>query len=442
MRLRSSFPLFAGPVARGATVSFGIRLCGIGIATLQAILTARLLGADGYGAVAFALSLSSIFAVIALIGTEPLAAREVARFQTLKDTAGLKGFLRAIRRAVLATALVGALLWWWIGPAFWPSDAETPWQGTAVFVAIVFPLAAWTLQTQGILRGFGLVAGAQVPLLVVRPLVVLAFLTTAWMLAWDIRPVDYMLAVVVGGTLALLLATVILRQTKARLEDGPATSPATVPLVRAAAPFLAVSVIGILGGEINTVLLTVWTTTEQTGLFQPIARITPLLVLATQAVGVRYGPRIAELRTAGETERLALVTRQVTLATTGFTVLAAAVLLTFAKPILGLFGPEFAAVSRALWWVAAAQIVNGACGPVGLLLSMSGRASRTVGPQLFGLVVNLGVAAWLIPSMGAEGAAIALAAGIVCWNVAMLISVRRHLGEDPSLWGLWRARAK
>ncbi len=437
MRLQSSLALFSGPVARGATISFAIRLASIGLVTVQAILTARLLGAGGYGEVAFMLSLTTLFSAAALLGTEPLATREVARLQALDDPSALKGFLKTIRWLVVGAALLGALVWLWAATTVFANMGSA---SLAVFVALIFPLMAITLQTQGVLRGYGDVIGAQVPLQILRPLFVVGFLILAWSLSWDIAPSHYLIAVVVGCVLALILGLLLLRQRTERLRDTQAPSAPMGPLAKAAAPFFAISVIGLLGAEINTILLALWTTPEQTGLFQPIARITPLLLLAMQAISVRYGPRISELRAAGESARLARVTRQVTVSTTGFTLVAAVLLLGFAQPILGLFGPEFVVVAPALWWIAGAQLFNAACGPVGLLLSMSGQATRTVLPQLFGLLVNILVGAWLIPAMGAEGAAIAMAAGIVSWNLAMLISVRRHMGEDPSLLGLWRGR--
>ncbi len=436
MRLQSSFALLSGPVARGAIISFAIRLAGIGLVTLQAILTARLLGAGGYGQVAFVLSLTTLFAAITLLGTEPLATREVARLQALEDQPALKGFLIKIRWLVLGTTVIVAALWlFWGAALILPDDMA----GFALFVALIFPLLALTFQFQGVLRGFGDVVGAQVPLQILRPSVVVAVLLAAWGLSWEMAPSHYLLAVLIGCGLALGLAVFMARRRAVPLRDSDVAPTPMGPLALSAAPFMAITVIGLLGAEINTILLALWTTSEETGLFQPIARIAPILLLGMQAIAVRYGPRISELRAAGETERLARVTRQVTLSTTAFTLVAAVLLIAFARPILGLFGAEFVAMAPALWWIAGAQIFNAACGPVGLLLSMSGHAKRTVGSQAFGLVLNILVGVWLIPGMGAEGAAIAMATGIVGWNLAMLVNVRRYLGEDPSLWGLWRA---
>jgi len=441
MRRPFDYPLFAGPVARGAMISVVVRVGGIGIVTVQAILTARLLGPEGYGTVAFVLSLSSIFASIVLLGTEPLATREVARLLTLDDRPALKGFLGMIRRSVVVAGLAGALIWMGIATLVLPGRTEGNWAQYAVFAALIFPVLALTLQMQAVLRGHGLVAMSQLPQMVLRPLVLVAVLCLAYVTAWQIGPLTYLVVAVIANLIAFGVAAYVLRSTLASLREVAATPPRLGALVGAAAPFLAIGAIGVMLGEINTLMLMWWADAEQTGLFQPIARIAPLLMLAMQAVGTRYAPRITEFWTAGETARLADVTRKVTVITTGFTLLSAVVLLFFAKPLLGLFGREFAVNAHALWWIAGAQIVNAACGPAAMLLTMSGHAPRAIGPQLLGLAVNILLGALLIPGRGAEGAAIAMAGGIVTWNLAMLVLVVRRVGFDPSLFGsviAWR----
>jgi len=435
MRLPSSTHIFAGPVARGATISLVIRVTGIGIVMIQAILTARLLGPEGYGTIAFLLSLSSIFATIVLLGTESLAVREVARLLTQNDWPGLKGFLGTTRFAVIAAGLIGALLWVVIAVFVLPERRNGAWIEYAVFAALIFPLIALNLQTQAVLRGYGLVAISQIPQVILRPFVLVAFLSMAWISSWQIGPGTYLSAVFLANLIALSLGLFVLHSTTTMLREVAAETPRIGMLAQAATPFMMIGLLGVLLGEINTLMLMWWGNAEQTGLFQPLARITPLLMLSMQAISVRYAPRITELWTAGETTRLTDVTRKVTLTTTGFTALSAAALLFLAEPVLGLFGREFTVNAHALWWLAGAQVVNAACGPAGLLLTMSGHASRAVGPQVLGLAVNLALGALLIPERGAEGAAIAMAGGITAWNLAMLVLVVRRVGFDPSLFG-------
>ena len=54
--------------------------------------------------------------------------------------------------------------------------------------------------------------------------------------------------------------------------------------------------------------------------------------------------------------------------------------------IRGRFGEAFANNTKALWWVVGAQVFNAACGPVGILLTMTNRAALAIWPQAAALL--------------------------------------------------------
>ena len=423
--------LLSGPVARGSLISLIVSITGLALATLQAILTARLLGPEGYGIVAYVLSLTMIFAMVALFGTHTLSVREVAKHHKTGDTNILGGFIRRCRTVVLVASFVISGLW--IAGTLVLAERFFP----IGFVALLFPVIALTLQSQSMLQGWGVVALAQVPHLVLRPFLMVSVLTIAALTSLTLTPTAYLTAALAA---ALLAMTVAWRAVRKQSNGLPTSQPYELAqLGRSTAPFFMISVIALLMAEINTLMLTWWAGAEETGLFQPIARVTPVLMLGMQSVAIRYGPRVSEFWTSGEIDRLQALTRQVTLASTGFTMLAAAALVYFGNWILGLFGPAFVVNASAFVWVAGAQIFNAACGPVNLLLTMSDKAGAAVWPRIIALLVNIALGAVLIPTHGALGAAIALSGGIVAWNVAMLITVRRRLNFDPSIWGALRS---
>lgn len=421
--------LLSGPIARATFISLAIRVGGIVLVALQAILTARLLGPEGYGVVAYVFALSYLLATLALLGTEPLAVREVARLVALGDGPGLAGFLRDIRHLVLISCIVGALASLVVLPRLGTQDEN--FADAVLFAAFLFPILAFLIQTQGILTGFGRAVVALAPFNLIRPAIVVSALVLAWALGLELTPRSFLLVAIAGGAIALVVARVAL----ARQVD-PATRVARrrdSGYVRLAAPFFAISVLVLLLGEINTLMLAWLTDAEETGLFQPIARLAPLVLLGVQAAAVRYAPRVSEFWTQGETARLAGITRTFTWTTTAFTALLAVLLIGLGDTLLGLFGEAFVANSAALWWVVGAQVFYAACGPGALLLTMTDRASAAILPQATGLVVNLAVGFVLIPGHGAYGAAVALSAGIVTVSLGLLIRVRLGLGLDPSI---------
>ena len=210
----------------------------------------------------------------------------------------------------------------------------------------------------------------------------------------------------------------------------------------AALPFLGLGLASILQGEINTLLLAALSTPEQTGLFQPLARIMPLLILPIQAAGIRYAPRIAELWTSGEVQRIRSITRTFTWTTTTIT-LALGLGICLAGPwVMLVFGPEFVDVAPLLWIIAAGQMLNAACGPVGIVLTASGHARAALWGHAAGLTVNFLAGLILIPRQGVWGATIAMVMGIVMWNCVLLVMAKRKTGIDPSLASLLQRRSE
>lgn len=427
---------FSGPIARATILSLAIQVGGIALGVAQALLTARLLGPEGYGSVAYVISLAMLFSTIVLLGTEPLAVREVARLRALGETGRLKGFLFAIRWLVTGTALLAAAVAAITLPRIGPLDPD--FRAVIGYTALLFPLFALILQNQGVLRGFGKTAMAQMPFQVLRQIVVVCFLASAWVVGFEVGPTEYLNAALVGAVVALAAVSFSLNREKLPTKVS-GQAPSMRWLGSQASLFYVGSVLALLLGEVNTLMLAWWTDAQQTGLFQPIARIAPLILLGARAATIRYGPRISELLAKDEIERVKSITRTFTLTTTGFATLSSVILLLLGDRILGLFGEAYTANTEALWWVAGAQIFNAACGPVWSLLVMSGHTGRTIAPQLLGLLTHVALGAFLIPGSGAIGASIAMSGGIVIWNVAMVLQVHRTLGFDPTLLG-WLTR--
>ncbi len=422
-----------GPIARGAISSIVIRVAALALGFVQAILTARLLGPEGYGVVAVALSVVTIAATVATLGLGPLAVREVARLTVRSDWGALRGFLRFSTLSVLGVSCVTAAV---IAALPLTTELFDPAFRTAIALAApLIPLLALLFLFRGLCQGFGRVVSAQAPGDLLRPAIMATALGFLLATASMVSTPGY-LAIAIGATLAGTLAAGLSLQRIVSIvvpEHLPHMAPRDWGL--ASAPFLGTAVLGLLLGEVNTLLLGWLAGPGEAGLFQPLARIAPVMLIGLRAVGIRYMSRVSELWEKGDLGHLERVTRLVTVTTTLFAAATCAAILAFAPWILAAFGKEFTANISALGWFAAAQMFTAACGPVGMLLTMSGYTGKALLGQLLGLAANLALGMWLIPEHGAHGAAQAMAGGVVVWNLVMLWSVRRDLGFDPSLLG-------
>jgi O-antigen/teichoic acid export membrane protein len=425
--------LASGEIARASAVSIAIRIFGLTLSFAQAVLTARLLGASGYGTVAVAMSIVQILATVSVFGFGGLAVREVSARIAAADRTGLAAFVRVAVLVVLAFSVIGSLI---LAMLAGSSGIVHPDYRSVLLIGAMLPVpVALIALFRGIAQGFARIALAQAPGEIVRPGAMVLVMGLAAILGVRLAPSHIMwtavgaaiIAAIAGG--AWLWVRELVALPRLNSIHGVAHQ------IAVALAFVGLDLTSILQGEINTILLGAVASAHDAGLFQPILRLTVVLTLAVQAAGMRYAPRIAELWEKGDRERIRLITKTFTWTTSLITLGVAVVTAATGPWLMWLFGPEFRQVAPLLWIVAVAQVFNAACGPVGTLLMMSGASGRALVGLVAGLVVNALVGILLIPAHGALGAVIAMVGGIFVWNFVMWLMVTKHHGFDPTIAG-------
>ena len=426
--------LASGPIARASVLSLAIRLVGLGLVFLQAVLTARLLGASGYGTVASIVSVAQVSAVVAVFGLGPMAVREIPSRKAGGERAEIGGFLRLSLGVTCVLSLVVAAL---CALLFIPQLAENlpSAEGLLFGSLLVVPLALIAL-LRGWAQGFDRIASAQVPAEILRPALMVTVMLAALSGAFAFGAGVYLALALATGCLAVIVSFALLWRSDLRALPRPFVQPAFRNTATSALPFLGLGLAAILQGELNTLLLAFLAGPEETGIFQPAARVAPLLALPVQAAGMRYAPRIAELWRTGERDRMLSITRTFTWTTTLVSGLIGLTLGATGPWLMLFFGEEFARTAPLLWIIAAAYFLNAAGGPLGVIFAMAGRPGTAVIGQLAGLAVNVAIGVAFIPTYGAWAAVFGMLAATVTWNLLLIALMRRQLGIDPSLFGL------
>jgi len=106
-------------------------------------------------------------------------------------------------------------------------------------------------------------------------------------------------------------------------------------------------------------------------------------------------------------------------------------MITFARPIMRIFGHDFEAGWPILVIGTCGQLVNCGVGSVGCLLFMSGNQRRLIRVQMVMATVMVMLCFWLVPLWGLLGAAVAAAITNVGTNVWNLVEVRSALRLSP-----------
>ena len=179
--------LLSGPIAKSSMLSVGIKMASLLISFGQAILTARLLGVDGYGVVAFALAMVNILATISVLGFGPMAVREIPAMKASSGDKKVRSFLTlSFGLTMICALLIGAGLAIAAETTslFPPESRDAMALAGALLVphAILFLFNGWA-------RGFSEIALAQVPNELLRSAMMLILLVAIFLLGQSLQPV-------------------------------------------------------------------------------------------------------------------------------------------------------------------------------------------------------------------------------------------------------------
>jgi O-antigen/teichoic acid export membrane protein len=184
----------------------------------------------------------------------------------------------------------------------------------------------------------------------------------------------------------------------------------------------------------DVLMLGVLATNTDVGVYKIAAGLAAFGTLPSNAVASMFNPFIAELVYVGETERLDALLKTVTRWLVVVSAPVYLVLLVLPDVILGVYDAAYAAALVPLLLLVGGQAIQTACAPTMRLIPMSGHAVLNLVNGVVALALNIGLNAWLIPTMGAQGAAWATGITLALWSIWRVVEVRWLLGCFPFDW--------
>jgi O-antigen/teichoic acid export membrane protein len=251
---------------------------------------------------------------------------------------------------------------------------------------------------------------------------------TSVALAWAV-PVS------LGFAFALVAVYVLLRRAERREPGARAPRRRLADLAsefwrfsaaRGLAGFFQIAVIWL-----NVLLLGALATTREAGIFAAVNRFTGVGTFALQAVGIALAPQVAALLARKDRERAEAVFQTGTwwLMALGWPVYVT--MAVFAPFLLRLFGRDYVEGQTALLILSLGMLFLVGTGNNKIVLLMGGGSAWNLGITAGSLAINIGLNFLLIPHLGMNGAAVALASTLVFDNTVTTIVVWRRLGLRP-----------
>jgi O-antigen/teichoic acid export membrane protein len=407
----------------------GIAVAAIATFAAQIVLS-RALGAGGFGVVTVITQAAFVASFATRAGMDMAVLRDVAIEIGIDRRDRIRvPVARAAAIACLVSALVGLL-------SVVGSD----------FVADLFSLGpgeSWVVEAAAL--GLPFLALANVWLSATRGLKIMRYTLYVF---WAGQPLIWVLLMLVGlplaqttwmGALTYSLSWVCAtaaawyfwRKESRAWPTAPMEAGALARLVRYAGPRAPAALFSQLLFWTDLFVLTRYASQASVGVYAAALRAGQVLVLFLTSVSLMFSPFVADLHNRGETQRLDRLFKALTRWTCAATIPIFLVLAVAPETVLRVFGAEFSGGSAALLILLAGQFVNVATGSVGFVLIMVGRTGWDLSVYAASLALNLGLAFWLCPRYGIEGAAVANAVTFALSKWARLVLVSRFVSIQP-----------
>jgi O-antigen/teichoic acid export membrane protein len=392
----------------------------------------RNLGAEGYGAASYGISIASLAAVMGCLGL-PHAALQATAIQSAHRDGG------SLRRTLVVTGLLvvvggssaGAITFA-LGSLFASKTSE--FAVVAAWSAGLVPLLSFGLWRSRAVRGFGSVAAALVPEEIFAPALATSLIVFYGMTHWQ----NAFLAYGASYLGALLLGTLWMAMAAAR--DGPISSSANSSTmgqqlrtwIRAGTPMMLVAVAHLLLNRIDLWAVAEWRGLAAGGLYSAAARLSLVCAFGLSVVDIVVAPRIAVAFAEGNTATGREFLFYGCLTSALGTMALATPMLIWPEAFLSLYGVEYTDAVGTLRILVVSQIINGATGPVGLAMMMCGEA------RLFAIISWLGCGVLgamciaTVPHWGVQGAAGSAVVAHITVNVAALWRAFRIVGVSAT----------
>lgn len=428
--------IFSDKLVGSGAIGAAFKVAGVGLSFLFMKAVTQISGAEGWGLFTICYTVALLAVSTARLGVDTALVKTIGQAAALGQYHRLSSALRQSTLAVLGVATLLAVAVWFLAPflavQYGKAQLEPYLRVAALWIPFWAPLFLFT----ECLRGFGRTA-AYVFLQTGLPYFIGAVLLIPFVLGYlpafssDVALVTYGIGLACSSVLAVALLRAAFH--RARRVPLKARFPMRT-LRRTALPILSTYLLVVALGMLDVLLLGYLThSPAETGVYAVALRLSFLMLMPLQALGAVSAADIAGLHTRGNNQALADQLRR-----TGRIIRVATVplwlgLCVLSPWIMGFFGTSFEEGWPIVVILASNQFFNALCGPIDVLLQMTGHERVYRNLIALALAVNLVTNVVFIPIWGIWGAALAHSVTMFTWNILGVIRIRQ-------LYGIWLLR--
>jgi O-antigen/teichoic acid export membrane protein len=397
----------------------------------SSVVITRTIGAELFGKYSLAASLFQVLSVFAVFGLNVGVVRLASKYNARGDAAGVKGSLYSGMIVTLWFSIAITLVIMILAPLV-SHRAFSHVEGFDMILRVYMlslPFFALMMVIAGYTQGLKTLKYSVIVELVARPLIRLLVIVGLFLAGLRLFAVlfgalaSYVAAAVMIFYFARKISPFDFKRTAARLV--------TKEIFVYSVPLVFARFMNVVITRSNNILVGVFKDATSTGLFGAAASVSPFISLGLGSFGKIFAPVISELWERGEHVELEATFKAVTKWVISLGLPIFLVLLLFSPELLVVFGKDFPRAAMTLRLLSVGQMVDAGVGPIGFILSMTGRQNLNLINSIILAAVNVALNVMLIPRYGIAGAGLATSISFGLLNIVRVVQVKILYGFTP-----------
>lgn len=430
-------------LARDGVVAGIIKLASAALSFLMFVVIAKVTDAREFGLFSAVYAGASLVSFFASVGQQATVLRFWPEYAGADDLRSAHGLMARAIVVTLIGLVATSLLVVLVGlvPAL---GRDTPgWFALCASAAVLSFALGWSEFTSGAFRAKNALISGLLP----RDVLWRAVTVVLVMVLWHSRvAVSAVTATLLTAGILLLVTlpqAITLLTDTLKAERGPLTRKQRSEFASVTLGLWGVTSLPPALGQVSTLLVAAILGPEIAGAVFVADRTTRLVALALHGINQALAPQISGAFYRGNRAYVQRITSLTALGSFSVAICVLAAFWLFGGFILSIFDPAYATPTIRLVLIlfgTGATVVT-ACGPIEVLLQLTGMQHALLKLLIVVNIVGLAVTALGADLFGPVGAAAAIAATVITWNVIAVLIARNAIGIDPSLFGLLRRAA-
>ncbi|WP_345969910.1 flippase [Sulfurimonas sp. HSL1-6] len=414
-------------ILAGSAVTFVLKMSGMMLGYIVVLIISRQYGAEGIGMYNLTLSIMTFVAMIAAMGMNVSILRYVGQFNKSGEEGKLKLLYRySVEMVVPFSLILAGILYFFAETIAINVFDNSVYEPALQFAAFIVPFMALQSISVEYIRGLKKLKVSEFLRSVNRPMINIALLFVIGIFVFDQMLPLYTLGV--GIIVSTFIGLFYINKKIKYYEINNIYDFSRKELVSTSVPMLVTTIASFIIGNISLVLLEIFSTTEEVGIFSVAFKIATFISLSLVVVNSISAPKFSELYWEKKYIQLQNVINHSSRLIFFSSFAMMIMLIVFNEKVMTLFGPKFVSGNMILIILTIGQMINAATGSVGVFLNMTGYQNVLRNIILFAAGISILLNILLIQSYGMFGAAIATAVGTSILNIVAAIYVKRKLG--------------